>query len=158
MTYYVLESLCVFKTKTLIFSGPLPKDFTYRGSPSNPSSPIPVKELDSPDLTPPPTPEPFQRSSLNNGMFNLHHYFLRYVCLSFHGSGIRCMSVALQRFISSRAVDASCTHCHIYEVPPNENFLLNFSICLFTKIPNYLFYNKFVNFRMGIRSSLTNHS
>ena len=58
--------------------GPLPKDFTYRGSPSNPSSPASVKEPDSPDLTPPPspahTPEPLlQRTSNypNNGTYSM---------------------------------------------------------------------------------------
>ena len=130
------KSLCV-SNQNYYLSGPLPKDFTYRGSPSNPSSPIPVKELDSPDLTPPPTPEPFQRSSLNNGIFNLFQYFFRYVCLSFYGGpNVLCVSVALQRFITSTAVDASYTNCHIYEVPPNENFLVNFSIFPFQKIPN----------------------
>ena len=58
--------------------GPLPKDFTYRGSPSNPSSPASVKEPDSPDLTPPPSPahttEPLlQRTSNypNNGTYSM---------------------------------------------------------------------------------------
>ena len=41
-------------------AGPIPKEFVYKGSASNPSSPIHIKtesESTSPDLTPPPTPE-----------------------------------------------------------------------------------------------------